>query len=173
MMHLRLPVLLLGSVAAAWAADRPPFYLAGGIGYLNAEARELTTSKPWHAAAGWGEAAQALLGAPSIDLDWTHAAGRGNSLDTAGVTYNERVPLSDSLYLGYGIGSFYNRLTLTDSAGDKQTDNNWTIGGIGRLGIYLGGGSYGSLFVEASYLYRGKIDGVNLSGAAFTLGLWF
>jgi hypothetical protein len=93
----------------AFAADRPPFYVAGGVSEFDKEIRDLTNDYPWTVGLGWGESEAAMFGAPSIDLEWAHAQGHGNKFDSYGVTYNERAMITDSLYFGLGIGSYYNR----------------------------------------------------------------
>jgi hypothetical protein len=165
--------ILLCTVALAPAADRPPFYAAGGFSLFDSEIRTLTKKYPWTVGVGWGEASQALFGAPSIDIEWTHAEGQGNIFDTWGVTYNERALLSDSLYFGLGIGSYYNRLKATAANGTVYDGSRWFPGGRAMLGMYLGGGGYGAFFTEFAYTYRGKVEGIEANSLSLTLGLWF
>lgn len=161
---LSLPVL---------AADRPPFYVAGGVSWFDKEIREMTTDYPWTVGLGWGESEAALFGAPSLDLEWAHAQGGGNTFDSYGVTYNERALITGSLYFGLGIGSYYNRIDATDSNGKSYDSSKWFPAGRGIIGLNLGGGSYGSLFTEVVYTYRGKVDGLDANSFSLVAGFWF
>ncbi len=170
---MRVIAILLSTVAIATAADRPPFYVAGGYSLFENEMRELTRKFPWTVGLGWGESQPALIGAPSLDLEWTHASGNGNKYDAWSVTYNERALLSDSLYFGFGIGSYYNKIKATDKNGNRYDGERWFPGGRGMIGLYLGGGRYGSLFTELAYTYRGKVEGINANNLSLIVGLWF
>jgi hypothetical protein len=164
---LTLPIL------RAAAADRPPFYLAGGVSEFDKQIRDMTNDYPWTVGLGWGESEAALFGAPSLDLEWAHAQGHGNKFDSYGVTYNERAMISDSLYFGLGVGSYYNRIDATDKNGKVYDASKWFPAGRGMLGLNLGGGRYGSLFTELAYTYRGKVDGLDANSFSLVLGFWF
>jgi hypothetical protein len=169
-----LPVLALSLIALPLAAaDRPPFYLAGGVSWFDKQIRDMTTDYPWTVGLGWGEAEQALFGAPSLDLEWAHAQGHGNKFDSYGVTYNERALITSSLYFGLGIGSYYNRVDATDDDGEHYDAGKWFPAGRAMLGLNLGGGGYGSLFTELAYTYRGKVDGLDANSFSLVLGFWF
>ncbi len=155
------------------AADRPPFYLAGGVSEFDKEIRDMTTRYPWTVGLGWGESEPALFGAPSIDLEWAHAAGRGNKFDSYGVTYNERAMITSSLYFGLGLGSYYNRIKATADDGTVYNGSKWFPAGRGMLGLNLGGGRYGSIFTELAYTYRGKVEGLDANSFSLVLGMWF
>lgn len=156
------------------AADRPPFYLAGGVSEFDKEIRNLTNDYPWTVGLGWGEAEAALFGAPSLDLEWAHAQGHGNKFDSYGVTYNERAMISDSLYFGLGVGSYYNRIKATDDKSGKTYDGGkWFPAGRGLLGLNLAGGRYGSIFTELAYTYRGSVEGLSANSFSLVLGFWF
>lgn len=164
--------LLLVS-SALTAADRPPFYVAGGVTRFDSEIRSLTNDYPWTVGLGWGESERALFGAPSIDLEWAHAQGQGNKFDSYGVTYNERAMISDSLYFGFGIGSYYNRIKATNDDGKTYDGSKWFPAGRGLLGLNLAGGRYGSIFTEVAYTYRGNVEGLSANSFSLVLGFWF
>ena len=107
------------------AADRPPFYLDAGVARFDQQIRNMTRDYPWTIGLGWGESESVIFGSPSLDLEWAHAAGRGNKFDSYGVTYNERMMLSDSLYFGLGIGSYYNKIKAVDDAGTVYDGSRW------------------------------------------------
>ena len=130
-----LCTFVMATAGLASAADRPPFYAAGGFGLFDSEIRTLTKKFPWMVGIGWGETQRALFGSPSIDLEWVHSEGQGNKFDSWGLTYNERAVLSESLYFGSG--------------------------------------SYGSIFTEFAYTYRGKVEGLEANNLSLTLGWWF
>ena len=155
------------------AAERPPFYVAGGVSQFDKEIRNMTRDYPWTLGLGWGENEPALFGSPSIDLEWTHAAGQGNTFDSYGVTYNERMMVSDSLYFGLGVGSYYNKINATDDAGTVYDGSRWFPAGRGMLGLNLGGGKYGAFFTELAYTYRGKVEGLDANSFSLVLGFWF
>lgn len=167
-----LGVLLVLALPAV-AAERPPFYVAGGVSQFGTEIRNLTRDYPWTIGLGWGESESALFGSPSIDLEWTHAAGQGNKFDSYGVTYNERMMVSDSLYFGLGIGSYYNKIDATDDDGTVYDGSRWFPAGRGMLGLSLGGGKYGAIFTELAYTYRGKVEGLDANSFSLVLGFWF
>jgi hypothetical protein len=162
-------LLLVGPLVAATAMDRGPLYLAAGFDYLTKPSRDLTSDRALHLAGGFGEAQQALFGAPSLDFDWGHATGHGNAIDTYGVTYCERAVLSDSLYFGLGVGSFFSRVKVQDEQGDTNVTQRWLPGARGMLGMMFDA----SLFVEATYFYSGKVNGVNTNAVALCVGAWF
>lgn len=164
---LTLPVLRMA------AADRPPFFVAGGVSQFDKEIRDMTNDYPWTVEFGWGESEAALFGAPSLDLEWAHAQGQGNKFDSYGVTYNERAMISDSLYFGLGVGSYYNRIDATDKDGKVYDASKWFPAARGMIGLNLGGGRYGSLFTELAYTYRGKVDGLDANSFSLVLGFWF
>ena len=166
-----LPFLSL--VASAVAADRPPFYVAGGVSRFDKEIRDMTTDYPWTVGLGWGESQSALFGAPSLDLEWAHASGHGNKFDSYGVTYNERAMITESLYFGLGIGSYYNKIDATDDDGRVYDGSEWYPAGRAMIGLNLGGGSYGSLFTELAYTYRGKVEGLDVNSLSLVVGFWF
>lgn len=167
-----LTFLTLFSLPAI-AADRPPFYIDGGVARFDAKIREMTRDYPWTIGLGWGETESAIFGSPSLDLEWAHAAGRGNKFDSYGVTYNERMMLSDSLYFGLGVGSYYNKIKAVDNAGTVYDGSRWFPAGRGMLGLNLGGGRYGAFFTELVYSYRGKVEGLDANGFSLVLGFWF
>jgi hypothetical protein len=164
---LTLPVLKIA------AADRPPFYVAGGVSEFDKQIRDMTNDYPWTVGLGWGESEAAMFGAPSLDLEWAHAQGHGNKFDSYGVTYNERALITDSLYFGVGIGSYYNRIDATDKNGKVYDASKWFPAARGLIGLNLGGGRYGSLFTELAYTYRGKVDGLDANSFSLVLGFWF
>lgn len=166
-------VLLVLPVLKTVAADRPPFYIAGGVSQFDKEIRDMTTDYPWTVGLGWGESEAALFGAPSIDLEWAHASGQGNKFDSYGVTYNERALITDSLYIGFGIGSYYNRIDATDKDGKVYHASKWFPAGRAILGLNLGGGRYGSLFTELAYTYRGEVEGLDANSFSLVVGFWF
>ena len=155
------------------AAERPPFYLAAGVSDFDKSIRDMTNRYPWTVALGWGETEAALFGAPSIDLEWAHASGRGNKFDSYGVTYNERAMISDSLYFGLGVGSYYNRIDATADDGTVYNGSKWYPAARGMLGLNLGGGHFGAFFTELAYTYRGKVEGLDANSFSLVLGLWF
>jgi hypothetical protein len=167
-------IILVGpAVTAAMAADRPPLYVAGGVTQFDTDIRNLTNEYPWTVALGWGESQRALFGAPSLDLEWTHAERKGNKFDSYGVTYNERAMITESLYFGLGIGSCYNRLKATDDDGKTYDGSKWFPAGRALLGLNLGGGTYGSLFTELAYTYRGNVEGLSANSFSLVVGFWF
>ncbi len=169
-----LPAIMLAlSAVPAMAADRPPFYVAGGVSWFDKQVRDLTNDYPWTVALGWGEAEAALFGAPSLDLEWAHAQGHGNKFDSYGVTYNERAMISDSLYFGLGVGSYYNKVDATDENGKTYDASKWFPAGRALLGLNLGGGRSASLFTELAYTYRGSVDGLDANSFSLVLGFWF
>jgi hypothetical protein len=166
-------VALALSILPAAAADRPPFYVAGGVSWFDKRIREMTTDHPWTIGLGWGEAEAALFGAPSLDLEWAHAQGHGNRFDSYGVTYNERAMITSNLYFGLGVGSYYNRIDATDDDGRSYDASKWFPAGRALLGLNIGGGRYGSFFTEAAYTYRGKVDGLDANSFSLVAGFWF
>ena len=151
------------------AASEVPFYVAGGVGLFSGDLRMLTDQRGYTAGIGWGDKTTALIGAPSLDLTWGHVAGQGNKFDSIAVMYSERVPLADSVYLGAGLGSFWNQLTVQ---GNKET--KWPLGLRGSAGLSLGSFSKFSPFVEATWFYPlAKTGGLDTSYVAIMGGFWF
>jgi len=164
------PILLMAcATAGADAGGRPPIYIAVGLDYLDQESRTLTGDRAPHLALGWSDNTPALFGIPSIDLDWGHAAGNGNSIDTIGLCYCERAQLTSTLYFGLGIGTFYNRVKLTDPYGATSVSDGFRPGGRAMLGYLLSS----TIFIEGTYFYSGTVAGVNTNAVAVCLGLWF
>lgn len=155
------------------AADRPPLYVSGGVSQFDKTIREMTNDYPLTVGLGWGSSEQALFGAPSLDLEWAHASGRGNKFDSYGVTYNERALITSNLYFGLGLGSYYNKIDATDEDGNVYDGSKWYPAGRAMVGLNLGGGSYGSLFTELAYTYRGKVEGLNANSLSLVVGFWF
>jgi hypothetical protein len=172
-MRTALVVVLAALVLPATAAAHPPFYVAAGFSDMDNEIQDLTRRFPWTVGIGWGESEAAIFGAPSLDMDWIHASGKGNKFDTFGVTYNERAALSESLYFGLGLGSYYSRIKATADDGTVYNGSRWFPAGRGMLGLNLGGGRYGSLFTELTYTYRGKVEGLSANSLSLVLGFWF
>lgn len=164
------PILLLFCGAASAATvDRPPIYIAAGLDYLNQESRALTTDRAEFVAVGWSDNVSALFGIPSLDLDWGHAAGQGNSIDTIGLCYCERAQLTSSIYFGLGIGTFYDRVKLSDGRGGSALSTAFRPGGRAMVGMNL----TSTIFLEGTYFYSGNVGGVNTSAIAVCLGFWF
>jgi hypothetical protein len=164
------PILLLFCGAAGAATtDRPPIYIAGGLDYLNEESRALTTDRGEHVALGWSDNVSAFFGIPSLDLDWGHAEGQGNSIDTFGLCYCERAMLTSSIYFGLGIGTFYSRVKLSDGMGGSSLTTGFRPGGRAMVGYDL----TSTIFLEGSYFYSGTINGVNTNSLSLCLGFWF
>ena len=172
MKSILVPVLAVLSLSLA-AADRPPFYISGGVSEFDKDIRELTNRYPWTVGLGWGETETTLFGSPSLDLEWAHAAGQGNKFDSYGVTYNERAMITSSLYFGLGVGSYYNRIRATADDGTVYNGSRWFPAGRGMLGLNLGGGQYGALFTELAYTYRGKVEGLSANSFSLVVGFWF
>jgi hypothetical protein len=170
---MRVLLLLTATLTALMAQDRPPFYVGGGFGLFDSEIRTMTRKFPWIVTLGWGEPTVALIGAPSLDMDWVHAAGKGNKFDSVGLTYNERILLSDDLYLGVGIGSYYSRIKATSDAGFVYEGNRIYPGGRAMIGSYLGGGRGSAFFTEFGYTYRGEVKGISANNLFWTVGVWF
>jgi hypothetical protein len=166
---MRVLTVLLFAIAGAAAADRPPFYVCGGFGTFDSEIRTLTNKFPWLVGIGWGEAERALFGSPSLDLEWIHAAGKGNKFDSWGITYNERAVLSESLYFGLGIGSYFSKIRATSESGQVYDGHRIFPGGRAMLGMSLTNG----IFTEFAYTYRGKVEGLQANNLSLTLGWWF
>lgn len=166
-------LLALPFASSVVAADRPPFYVAGGVSEFDKKIRDMTNDYPWTAGLGWGSPESALFGAPSLDLEWTHASGQGNKFDSYGVTYNERALITNSLYFGLGLGSYYNKIDATDKNGKVYDGSDWFPAGRAMVGLNLGGGSYGSLFTELAYTYRGKVEGLDINSFSLVVGFWF
>ena len=163
-------LLTLSAQAAVFADNsRPPIYIAAGLDYLSSASRALVGNEDPHLALGWSDTTSALFGIPSLDLDWSHGARNGNSIDTFGLTYCERRALSQYFYFGLGIGTFYNRVKLEAPDGSTDLTTGFRIGGRGMLGIYLSS----TVFFEATYFYTGKVNGVSTNAISGCLGLWF
>ena len=171
-MTTRLLAAILSTIGIATgtaAASDVPFYVAGGISMFSGDLRELTDLRGYTAAIGWGDTKTSLIGAPSLDLTWSHVAGQGNKFDSVSVMYSERVPLAETVYLGAGVGSFWNRL---DVQGDKE--QKWMLGVRGSAGLSLGGFSSRSPFVEVTWFYPlEKIRGIQADYIALVAGFWF
>jgi hypothetical protein len=168
-----LPIAVLAATAlavgGAASASDVPFYAAGGLALFSGDLRDLTDQRGYTAAVGWGDKVRSLIGAPSLDLTWGHVAGNGNKYDSVSVMYSERVPLAESVYLGAGVGSFWNQLNVQ---GEKDSD--WTIGARGSAGVSLGGFSSFSPFVEVTWFYPiEKTHGVRTDFVAIVGGFWF
>lgn len=165
-------VLLLVATAVAGrgaTASEIPFYVAGGIGMFSGDLRELTDNQGYVAALGWGDKVRSLIGAPSLDLTWGHADGQGNSFDSVSVMYSERIPLAQAVYVGAGVGSFWNRLKV-----QGQKEESWTIGVRGSAGLSLGGLSSLAPFIEATWFYPlEKVGGARADYIAIVAGFWF
>ena len=54
-----LCTFVMATAGLASAADRPPFYAAGGFGLFDSEIRTLTKKFPWRVGIGWGETPRA------------------------------------------------------------------------------------------------------------------
>ncbi len=150
------------------AESHRPFYLMGGIDYLTADARELTTKRGIHAGFGYVSNESGIIGSSGVDLDWRHAANdHGNRIDSFSSCYSERAYI-DQLYLGFGIGSVYNRVEIQDPAG-RVRSHSWRPMGKAMVGYAIGW----DLIVEAGYYYTGKQSGVNTNGITLSAGVWF
>lgn len=172
MKPILVPLLSVLSLSLA-AADRPPFYLSGGVSEFDKTIRDMTNKYPWTVGLGWGEQESALFGSPSIDLEWAHAAGKGNKFDSYGVTYNERAMITSSLYFGLGVGSYYNSIKATSDDGTVYDGSRWFPAGRGMIGLNLGGGGFGAFFTELAYTYRGKVEGLDANSFSLVVGMWF
>lgn len=173
--------LMLAPAAKADIAN--PLSVEIGVGYAtSSDVRNNTSSDALHAGVGYNLPNKGLLcplAQPSIDLDYNRNAGQGNSLDSWGLLYTERVPLSvgkanssGGPYAGFGIGVFRN---IADAGGSSSTTTTTTAtdnGGTSQLasgtsktttalgGKALIGVSFGAPYVELSYEYAGPI-GIN------------
>jgi hypothetical protein len=159
---------LNGSVAvAALAEDHQPFYLMGGVNYLNQDARELTTDRGIHAGMGYVSGTYGLIGNPGVDIDWRHAAEHGSRIDSISTCYSERAYI-DSLYIGYGIGSAYNRIEIADPAG-RHKASEWRPMLKAMAGYHIGLG----VLAEGAWYFTGSTAGVDTSGFTVSIGVWF
>lgn len=168
--RLLATIVLVSAAASGQAvASEIPFYVAGGIGMFSGDLRELTDNQGYVAALGWGDKVRSLIGAPSLDLTWGHADGQGNSFDSVSVMYSERIPLAQAVYVGAGVGSFWNRLKV-----QGQKEESWTIGVRGSAGLSLGGLSSLAPFIEATWFYPlEKVGGARADYIAIVAGFWF
>ncbi|MBA3710569.1 MAG: hypothetical protein H0W83_17325, partial [Planctomycetes bacterium] len=80
--------LLLVAAASSWGESHQPFYIMGGIDYLRADERELTTKRGIHAGMGYISGESGIIGCSGVDLDWRHAAGHGNRIDSFSTCYS-------------------------------------------------------------------------------------
>lgn len=158
-----------GTATATATASEVPFYVAGGLGFFAGDLRKLTDQRGYTAAIGWGDQKRSLVGMPSLDLSYGHVAGQGNKFDSLAVMYSERIPLADSVYLGAGVGSFWNHLSV-----QGNNEQKWTIGARGSAGLSLGSISSLSPFVEITWFYPlEKTMGVQTDYLALVAGFWF
>lgn len=166
---LAIALSVAGVALGTAVAGDVPFYVAGGISLFSGDLRELTDQRGYTAAIGWGDTKRSLIGAPSLDLTWSHVAGQGNKFDSVSVMYSERVPLAEMVYLGAGVGSLWNQLNVQ---GEKE--QKWTIGVRGSAGLSLGGFSNLSPFVEVTWFYPlEKTRGIQTDYIALAAGFWF
>lgn len=167
-MRLSALLLSLACIGPAAAASSDGFMaLAGGIHYPNADVRSLMDKQyGMHLNVGLGAYGQAMLGFPTFEFDWGHLVGRGNRLDTANVTYCERVRLQQGVYIGGGAGTAWNRLVRSEA---DAAVNDFSLCLRGMVGVTL----YRQFFVECSVFYNGKIDDLDANAAAVLAGVRF
>jgi hypothetical protein len=172
-----LSTALLSLAAALPAMENQPLALSFGFAHLwDDGARELveTEDPEWndrygyYGCLGFSAPQRAMFGYPWIDFAGTRHEGNDNRIDSLGVLYVERAPITEAFYIGAGIGSFYNDVRLT-MPGKVVRDNNWRIGGKVLAGINFGP----NLFIEASYQYSDEVHEVETSSANLAVGIRF
>ncbi len=177
---MRIASIMLSATIAVSANALEPasVQIMGGLSYLtHDDSREivddgtdsLTNKYGYYACLGFSAPQKAIVGFPWLEFPATRHEGNESRLDSVGVLYTERAPISELFYLGLGIGSFYNDYRIT-TAGGIERDDKWTIGGKGLVGIGSAGRGF---FGEVSYQYSGKIGGNESNTINGALGIRF
>ncbi len=173
-----LPLLTVIGMSVPAAAEQgslgdnfahQPFYVMGGLARLShSESRQLTADNGIHGGFGYVSGDQGLIGSAGIDLDWRHTLGGSSRIDSVSTCYSERAYgiLGDG-YIGYGVGSVYNRVELHTPAFNR-VDRGWKIAGKAMVGYAIGAG----MILEGAWFYSGK-TGVDTSGFTLSAGIWF
>ena len=170
------PLLLLGLGCAA-AADNHALAVSAGVAYrYDRQARALTEENAefswtedygYHARLSTGAPSAGLIGWGALDIDWARNVGNDDRIDTLGVLYVERIPIS-SLRAGIGLGSFYNDISIAGARSKR-----WTIGGTATLSLDL----FGPVYIEAGYnltsLFGDKTAGLKTDCVYLDLGFKF
>jgi hypothetical protein len=160
--------MLFASAPDLRAESHQPFYLMGGIDYLTADARALTTKRGIHAGFGYISNEAGMIGCSGVDIDWRHAENsNGNRIDSVSTCYSERAYI-DQAYFGFGIGSVYNRVEF-QSPGGRVRDHAWRPMGKAMIGYAVGW----DVIVEGGYFLTGNLSGVNTNGITLSAGVWF
>lgn len=173
-------IVIAATFAASLSAMEPASVeLMGGLSYLtHDDSRELvddgssslTNEYGYYACFGFSAPQTALVGYPWLEFPMTRHSGNDSRIDSVGVLYTERAPLTELFYLGLGIGSFYNDYRITSDGGNIDRDDKWTIGGKALVGIGPAGKGF---FGEVSYQYSGKIGGTESNSINGALGIRF
>jgi len=173
---LHILVLAAGAASACAATARgrqpspsPLMILAGACMLADGGSKDLTDDYGYRGTLAMLAYESGIAGLPWIDFDWNRVTGQGNRVDAAGVLYTERIPLSQSVYLGVGLGSFYNNVRIVQADGSTLRDDKWTIGGKALIGISLGS----TVVIEGGYYYSGEIAGIDTKAYGLSLGLRF
>jgi opacity protein-like surface antigen len=161
-------------------AGKPYTVQLGLSSLLNGNSRKATQSTGTHLTLGYALGESSLVNVrnkparASVDLVLNMAAGKGNKLNSTGLFYTARAPLSDNeegngLYAGVGIGlvnvSSKVKLTSTTSVSKSKTN----------LGINLlvGKPLAGGLTVEAGYQIAGSANSAKADSLKLAVGYRF
>jgi hypothetical protein len=175
------PALLAVVSAAAFAVDEPPaIAIGGGVSYLSYESSraivdeggndDLADTYGWSVYLGLSAPQRAVIGFPWIDIIGTRHDGNDARIESLGVLYIERAPVTESLYLGGGVGSFYDSVHLPATPGSNRvSDHDWRVGFKALIGYGFGPGP----FLELSYQYSGETHGIETTSANLLVGMRF
>ena len=179
-MRVRIASLVLAYAVAVSAEDPAAIAIGGGVSYLAHQGSraiidpnghdDINDTYGWVGYLGLSAPQRAVIGFPWIDIIGTRNSGNDARIESLGVLYIERAPVTDRLYLGGGVGSFYDAIHLPATAtGDRISDHDWRIGFKALIGYGFGPGP----FVELSYQYSGETHDINTSSANLLVGLRF
>jgi hypothetical protein len=168
----RLAALAAASalLAAAQADDgmQSPILLLGGISHRDSASQVGSHGLFGCLSYSSGVAGVFQTGSAGVDLQ-VRIDGKGaRHLQSYEVLYTERIfGIAGGFYLGYGLGSGYERLQVSGPLGGSA--KGWRVCGKIMAGYVITEG----VALEAEYIRGGSVGGVNTSGLTAGLGLWF
>lgn len=163
---------LLAATATAATADqdarRPPFAVRIGCELLNAETRDISSSRGWSAGGDLRLPVHGLLGSPHADADYRGNHGAAGAFDAFSVLYAERMAVdAGGTYVGGGLGLAVVRYAPGDEAPERAPGLTW--GPAPASKVLVGHLWSNGLGVEAAYVATTPVHGVRTDAVLASL----